>query len=61
MTSAKASFFRFDVELAYECPACGARSCCDLEEWDVHALLEGLLDVECAKCGAKLRAEVRDD
>lgn len=61
MTSAKTSFFTFDVELVYECPACGARSYCDLEKWDVHALLDGLLDVECAKCGAKLRAVMSDD
>lgn len=61
MTSAKTSFFIFDVELEYECPECGSQSYCDLEKWDVHTLLEGLLDVECAKCGAKLRLEVGND
>lgn len=63
MTSATrdAYFYQFDVMLRYYCPECGEPRTRYLDAWEVHMLLDGLLDVECAKCGEKLRVEVRDD
>ena len=61
MSNAKAYFFKFDVKLRCWCPECGEPNTPSLSEWDVHALLEGLLDVECAECGAKFRAVMDDD
>ena len=61
MTSAEAYFYAFNVKLRFWCPKCEEPVTFDMNEWDVHELLEGLFGFKCKKCGETFKVVLRDD